>query len=291
MVHSWNYALAVLLATSATTQVTSFQSSSSSNNIHNNINQNQIPGRRFRLPTTHKNIQAITATKALLTSMAVDASYNDNDANIGDALSSVTNAAVDSIANAVKDEPDVDAEVVARKQEMVHKRHTEKLYKVTLPLTMPSDTGISLCEISKGKKLDADLELNLDTLQLENSANRKQSASEDTEIEMDIAKIQRRIYGEFSGLVVSHVRENSAAWEAGVRPGDILKRTSATLGKQMWPKSTLEGVMSAMSSRNAVSDSMEFEFQRLVETTDNQFELSLTRPIGFNLKGKQQSIE
>ena len=220
--------------------------------------------------------------------MAADASSpfnNDNDANIGDALSSVTNAAVDSIANAVKDEPDVDAQEVARKQELVQKRQSAKLYQVTLPLSKSSDIGISLCQISKGPTMDTDMELNLDTLEIE---KRKESETEnDNDIEMDIAKIQRQIYGEYSGLVVSYVRENSAAWEAGVRQGDILKRTSATLGKQMWPKSTLEGVKSAVSSRKAVAESMAFEFQRLVETVDNQFELTLTRPIGFNLRGKQ----
>ncbi len=276
MVHSWNYALAVLLATSAATPVTSFQSSSSrcqTNHIHNSITQNHVPSRRRqRLPTTKET--TITATKASLTSMAADASYNDNDTNVvGDALSSVTNAAVDF----VKDEPDTDAEEVARKKEMVQKRQTEKVFQVTLPLTSPSAIGISVCELN----LDAPLELNLDTLELENVSNREQN-------DIEIAKIQRRIYGEFTGLVVSSVREDSAAWEAGVRPGDILKRTSATLGKQMWPKSTLEGVKSAVSSRNAVAESMEFEFQRLVETVDNQFELTLTRPIGFNLKGKQK---
>eukprot|EP00531_Pseudo-nitzschia_arenysensis_P001163 CAMPEP_0116148964 /NCGR_PEP_ID=MMETSP0329-20121206/18667_1 /TAXON_ID=697910 /ORGANISM="Pseudo-nitzschia arenysensis, Strain B593" /LENGTH=988 /DNA_ID=CAMNT_0003645191 /DNA_START=500 /DNA_END=3466 /DNA_ORIENTATION=- len=217
--------------------------------------------------------------------MAADASFNnDKDANmVGDALSSVTNAAVDSIANAVKDEPDMDAQEVAQKKEMIQKRQTAKSYQVTLPLSSPANIGISLCEIQKGRKLDADLELNLDTLQMEDASKRKES-SESNDIEMEIAKIQRRIYGEFNGLVVSSVREDSSAWDAGVRPGDILKSTSATLGKQMWPKSTLEGVKSAISSRNAVAESMEFEFQRLVETVDNQFELTLTRPIGFNLK-------
>lgn len=292
MVHSWNYALAVLLATSAATPVESFQSTRTNNNIVNNIHQNNRPRRRQRrlpLPTTQKNIQTITATKASLTSMSADASFNnDNDANIGDALSSVTNAAVDSIANAVKDEPDMDAEEVARKQELVQKRQSARSYQVTLPLSKTSEIGISLCQISKGPTLDTDMELNLDTLEI---GKRKEIESETTnDLEMDIAKIQRQIYGEYSGLVVSFVKENSAAWEAGVRQGDILKRTSATLGKQMWPKSTLEGVKSAISSRKAVAESMEFEFQRLVETVDNQFELTLTRPIGFNLRGKQATV-
>jgi hypothetical protein len=296
----------MLLASSTSTQVASFQSGSI-NMINNKQIQNQIPRRRQRVLSTatdNTRTTITTTTKSSLTSMAADASSsfnNDNkntDANIGDALSSVTNAAVDSIANAVKDEPDTDAEEVARKQKMVQNRQAGKSYKVTLPLaaSLVSNLGIRLCQFSKGRKLDSILELNLDTLDMEDgskrtelqkSINSKSNSGSDETTEMDIPSIQRRIDGEFRGLVVSSVRENSAGWDAGVRPGDILKTTSATLGKKMWPKSTLEGVKSAIISRKAVADSMEFEFQHLVETVDNQFELTLTRPIGFNLKGKQ----
>ena len=301
MVHSWNLALAMLLASSTSTLVTSFQSGSISI-INNKQIQNQIPRRRQRVlsTATEKTRTTITTTtKSSLTSMAADASSsfnsdNNNDANIGDALSSVTNAAVDSIANAVKDEPDMDAEEVARKQKMVQNRQVGKSYKVTLPLaaSLVSNLGIRLCQFSKGRKLDSVLELNLDTLDMEDGSKRTElqksiNSDSDETTEMDIPSIQRRIDGEFRGLVVSSVRENSAGWEAGVRPGDILKTTSATLGNKMWPKSTLEGVKSAIISRKAVADSIEFEFQHLVETVDNQFELTLTRPIGFNLKGKQ----
>eukprot|EP00535_Pseudo-nitzschia_heimii_P011711 CAMPEP_0197194020 /NCGR_PEP_ID=MMETSP1423-20130617/28481_1 /TAXON_ID=476441 /ORGANISM="Pseudo-nitzschia heimii, Strain UNC1101" /LENGTH=1084 /DNA_ID=CAMNT_0042647373 /DNA_START=358 /DNA_END=3612 /DNA_ORIENTATION=+ len=291
MVHSWNFAVAVLLASSTTTPVAPFQSSSS-NSISIIGTKNQKHQRRQRLPSAKNFVTTIATTKSSLTSIAADASSsfnNDKDGNIGDAFSSVTNAAVDSIANVVKDEPDVDAEEVARKQKMVKKRRTEKSYRVTLPLSVSSvsNIGIRLSRISKGRKLDADLELNLDTLDLESVSklsNEIGARTQGKDIDMDIPNTLRRIDGEFQGLVVSSVREKSAAWEAGVRPGDILKSTSATLGNQMWPKSTLEGVISAISSRKAVSESMEFEFQHLAETLDNQFELTLTRPIGFNLK-------
>ncbi|KAL3913808.1 MAG: hypothetical protein SGILL_006345, partial [Bacillariaceae sp.] len=107
---------------------------------------------------------------------------------------------------------------------------------------------------------------------------------EENETRMDLGTIQRRIDGEFQGLVVASVEKESAGWMAGVRPGDILKTSSATIGSQLWPKSTLEGVQSAMVSRKAVSESVQFEFQRLGEIVDNQFELTLSRPIGLELK-------
>eukprot|EP00536_Pseudo-nitzschia_multiseries_P012546 jgi/Psemu1/68361/estExt_Genemark1.C_4850014 len=251
-----------------------------------------------------------TPSQSSLTSMAADASssFNNDDGGesssssssiIGETLSSVTNAAVDSIANAVKDEPDTDAEAIARKKN-----------SVTLPLVVQSSAsdmgmGIRLCQISEGRKLDGFMELNLDTLEVEEreqerlagdenegsvgnaNANDNTSTTTVATTTMDVSMIRRRINGEFRGLVVSSVREDSAGWTAGVRPGDILKSTSATLGSQMWPKSTLDGVKSAITSRRAVSDTMEFEFQRLVETEDNKFELTLTRPIGFNLKASK----
>ena len=105
---------------------------------------------------------------------------------------------------------------------------------------------------------------------------------------MDEQGLARRIDGEFQGIVVSSVVQGSAAWTAGVRAGDILQSTSATLGSKLWPKSTLEGVRSAMQSRRAVSNSMEMAFQRLGDAVDNQFELTLTRPIGLQLKGTKK---
>ena len=296
MVHSWSLALAILLASNAATPGTSFQSSGISNSIVNNQIEKHITLRRRKKSSTTKiTITKIGTSKSSLTSMAADASSsfnNDKDA-IGDALSSVTNAAVDSIANVVKDEPDVDAEEIARKQKMVQKRQTGKTYKVTLPLaeSSVSDIGIRVCQFSKGRNLESVFELNFDTLLLEDSTKRSadtDEANDNKDTEMDMYKIQRRIDGEFQGLVVSYVAENSSGWKAGVRPGDILRTTSATLGNQMWPKSTLDGVRSAISSRKAVADTMEFEFQRLGETVDNQFELTLTRPIGLNLRGKQR---
>ena len=223
-------------------------------------------------------------------------------------LSSVTTAAVDSIVSNVIssttgiDEPDVDAIDIARKQELVSQRQKAKTYKVTLPLTsMPSQQrrttrtassvsvsvlslGITLCQISKGRNLDSVFELNLDTLELEDGTKRTNNNINT----WTTSTTRQRIDGNFQGLVVSSVKQGSAGWVSGVRPGDILKTSSATIGNSMWPKSTLDGVKSAVLSRKAVAESIQFEFQRLDAETvvDNQYELTLARPIGLNLKGK-----
>ena len=101
----------------------------------------------------------------------------------------------------------------------------------------------------------------------------------------------------FDGVVVSSVARGGLAWESGVRAGDVLTATSATLGDKLWPKSTLDGVRSAISSRKVIVPTMDFEFRRLVQLEDDtmnsldeevvqSFELALSRPIGINVEGE-----
>ncbi len=216
--------------------------------------------------------------------------FTPNSGALGEAFNSVTHAARDSIANVVRDEPDSDEARIAWKQQQVKQRI--KTYTVTLPLTSSSiiegksqvlSMGMSLCQVNKGREFEG-LELDLDSLEF-----LKTDAVQETEgIErFDEAFLSRCISGEFQGLVVSSVTKEGAAWVAGIRPGDIFKSSSATVGAQRWPKSSLEGVRSAIQSRKAVSGSIQFELQRPREAVDNQYELTLTRPIGLELQGNQ----
>lgn len=214
--------------------------------------------------------------------------FNPSGETIGEAFNSVTQTARDSIANVVRDEPDSDEAVIALKQQQVQQR--TKTYTVTLPLISSSimegqsqvlAMGMSLCQVNKGREFEG-LELDLDSLEfLKTDTVREKEGVE----RLDEATVSRRINGEFQGLVVSSVTKDGAAWTAGVRPGDILKSSSATVGAQRWPKSSLEGVRSAIQSRKVVSGSIQFELQRPGEAVDNQYELTLTRPIGLELKG------
>ena len=206
---------------------------------------------------------------------------------IGDALNSVTNAARDTINEAVSDAPDAEEVIIAEKQRLVGER--VKTYLVTLPLASTSiedksevlSIGLTLSQISKGRMIESTV-LDLDTLEFQESRDLK---NRENVKQTDESSLTKRVDGEFQGLVVSSVVEGSSAWVAGVRAGDILRTTSATLGSQLWPKSTLEGVRSAISSRRAAAGSIQMEFQRLGEAVDNQFELTLARPIGLELKG------
>ena len=51
------------------------------------------------------------------------------------------------------------------------------------------------------------------------------------------------------GVEVALVYEGSKAAQLGVRAGDLIVATSASLGSQMWEKKTLAGVESAIQTR------------------------------------------
>jgi predicted house-cleaning NTP pyrophosphatase (Maf/HAM1 superfamily) len=270
-------AFAILLSTSE--QVQSFH----------NFHPQSLVRERARQKATNVEVQrGVTASSP----NPDDFVASVNGEALGEALNSVTNEARDYIVKAViSDEPDVDEAEIALKQRLVKQR--DKTYKVTLPLAKSRigkaqvlSMGLTLRRINKGRSLDS-LELNLDTLEFVQSSDAAAEKKEGVQ-RMDEASSTKRVAGEFQGLVVASVTEGSAAWAAGVRAGDIVKATSATIGSQLWPKSTLEGVRSAIMSRKAVFESIQFEFQRLGEAVDNQFELTLTRPIGLQLKGKQK---
>ena len=54
----------------------------------------------------------------------------------------------------------------------------------------------------------------------------------------------------------------SAAASGVVRPGDVVVATSGTIGDQMWEKSTLEGVLAAISTRLAISPTIALRLRR-----------------------------
>jgi hypothetical protein len=239
---------------------------------------------------SHSNDRLLSNQKKMTIQRSVSSSSSPpeyNDGSLSDALTSVTNAARESISNAVADDADADAyeAQIGRKKQMVENRM--KTYKVALPLASFSQSkvlsiGLFLRQINKGRAFGSS-HMNLDTLVYEEFGAFDSVGEREM---MDEQGLSRRINGEFQGIVVSSVTKGSAAWTAGVRAGDVLQTTSATMGSQMWPKSTIEGVRSAMQSRKAVSGSIEMGFQRLGEAVDNQFELSLTKPIGLQMKGK-----
>jgi hypothetical protein len=162
-----------------------------------------------------------------------------------------------------------------------------------------STVGMSLRQVYSGRKL-SELALDVDTLRFQSFVGELQGRDVPEEEAEDYSlgslqvlqnSVLKLVDESFDGVVVSSVTRGGLAWQAGVRAGDVLVATSATIGSKLWPKSTLDGVRSAISSRKVISPSMDFEFRRLtidkVEAEYVQsFELSLSRPIGINVEGK-----
>ena len=164
-------------------------------------------------------------------------------------------------------------------------------------IAIANSVGMSLRQVYSGRRL-SELALDVDTLRFQSFGGELQGRdfSED-EADESLGSLQvlqnsvlKLVADSFDGVIVSSVTRGGLAWQAGVRAGDVLAATSATIGSKLWPKSTLDGVRSAISSRKVISPVMDFEFRRLalekVEAESVQsFELSLSRPIGINVEG------
>mmetsp|Transcript_22966 Transcript_22966/g.49697 ORF Transcript_22966/g.49697 Transcript_22966/m.49697 type:complete len:1104 (+) Transcript_22966:265-3576(+) len=180
-------------------------------------------------------------------------------------------------------------------------------------IALANTIGMSLRQVYGGRKL-SELALDVDTLRFQSFVDELQGRrvdgreGDDAEVTVDmdatkydpllsLGSVQvlqnsalQMLKESFDGVVVSSVAQGGLAWNAGVRAGDVLTATSATLGNKLWPKSTLDGVRSAISSRKVLSPTMDFKFRRVaLEEVDGveavqSFELSLSRPIGINVE-------
>ena len=65
------------------------------------------------------------------------------------------------------------------------------------------------------------------------------------------------------GVEVANVSVGGSACASGlVQPGDIIEATSGTVGDALWEKSSLEGVLAALSTRLAIQDSVAVRLKR-----------------------------
>jgi len=179
------------------------------------------------------------------------------------------------------DDSDLDQQEVDRRRERIMNRIGGN-YKVTLNIK-DSDIGMTLSQVDAGLRVSS-MELNLDSLTLDSEHTRNQQGTWQRASKEEITD---KMEQDFTGVVVAAVVEGGSAWKAGIRPGDVLLAVSATVGKSVWPKSSLEGVRSAIVSRKIASGTVDLELRRAGERVDNQFELSLTKPIGLLLQETQ----
>jgi len=206
------------------------------------------------------------------------------------------------VTNAVQTDDDAEEIELAERRRKVTERSGS--FRVTLPLiqkeeetvSQPSTImGMTLRQFYTGQQISSQI-LNLDTLVIESLASEENPSHRNSMYDnaehvsdpesISVAIMQERLAPNISGVYVSRVEKGGPAWNAGIRPGDVLASTAATFGDAMWPKTTLEGVKSALSSRKMISGSATFEFVRTdVQEAVSTYELTLTRPIGLNLRG------
>ena len=234
-----------------------------------------------------------TARSILTTQRHNSASFRDyadniikrSDSHVENSPSQVARSATAQRMDALLAEP------TAARRMAVQARLTQggETYKVTLPLV---GAGLSIGQVAVVPGLAAnntqrilqDVELDLNSLQMVSSLEQQQQQQE------RIAALPADLDPNFLGCLVTAVLKESVAWEQGVRPGDVVVATSATLGEGMWPKSSLAAVQSALTSRAAMANKFTLELQTPVAVTaraskqDNRYELSIRRPTGLKMQ-------
>jgi len=254
-------------------------------------------------------------TRRLSTSAV--ASYYDNEDNFDGRTNSISGSGTDS---PYLDTLGRDEVFKRRKRKVVVEQSTfgggkTNTYDVTLPMIKAPSTdsttqslGLQIREINERGQISGS-SLDLDSM-------RYQSVAEEVFRDMDVVTpdnveedgpigsvqvlnlpVNYVLDPEMKGVIVSGVVRGSTSWNAGVRSGDFLIATSATLGDKMWPKSTLEGVRSAVSSRKIMSSStMDFQFKRAgfsIQSADEvvkEFEISLMRPLGVKIADNEDQF-
>eukprot|EP00617_Octactis_speculum_P008051 CAMPEP_0185779356 /NCGR_PEP_ID=MMETSP1174-20130828/95563_1 /TAXON_ID=35687 /ORGANISM="Dictyocha speculum, Strain CCMP1381" /LENGTH=1021 /DNA_ID=CAMNT_0028468473 /DNA_START=210 /DNA_END=3275 /DNA_ORIENTATION=+ len=96
-----------------------------------------------------------------------------------------------------------------------------------------------------------------------------------------------------SDVTVSEVTIGSNAYVAGVRVGDRIVATQATVGDEMWVKTTLDGVIVAVTSRLKYNDQIRLRLERPFDSAEElrmrssvpeTMVVELRKPLGFEVE-------
>lgn len=267
--------------------------------------------------TATKSFKSIIRSSRTIISVSASAmqdgmtSKTPDDVNLSSSLqaavSNVTISYLDSLSVQAAEDDRTEAAAGARRERVLRRLggSVGETYKITLPFSKhkakavsssaTKALGICIGQVAQGGSALSDYELDLDTLQIvdatqksfESSGSASSQQDPQAVVRMDAVNVLPRADISGAALLVSSVVKDSLAWQQGVRPGDLLMATSATMGDQMWPKSSLAGVQSALSSRRNMADSMSLEFRRMQDAVDNQFQLTLPRPTGMQMQDSE----
>jgi len=105
------------------------------------------------------------------------------------------------------------------------------------------------------------------------------------------------------GIVVDEVLPRSNAALSGIMKGDKVVATSATFGDQIWPKSNLEGIISALNTRFFLNQPCTLRLERSLKDELPQYkyknqvtetyQVSLAKPLGIEIEqgeGDRQGV-
>jgi len=213
-----------------------------------------------------------------------DRKNKKNMATSGDIRSAMSNITA-SYMESMSMETDVEDQEVQERLDQRSKVNSapgkSDTFRVSFDLT--EKLGFSLVQVSPGRKI-SNSNLDLDQFMGAEEATEDELALQQ---KMDWPTVAGQVSSEFKGLLVSSVTQGSAAWEGGVRAGDVLTSASATLGDALWPTSTLDGIQSALRSRKVTSPEASVDFIRIAaqdQTAMNQYQLTLQRPLGIEVQ-------
>jgi hypothetical protein len=160
--------------------------------------------------------------------MSASTLYNPDDKNdIQTAFQTMSSECLDSLSGALSDDDDPYEVEIALKKQMVKARAdrpTLGTYRVSFAMANP--LGMTFCQMDPGLVF-SDVDLDVDTLTSQAAPLSGANANLAT---IDLKTTQERLGPNFRGILVSSVVKEGRAWKAGIRPGDIVAATSATVG-------------------------------------------------------------
>lgn len=148
---------------------------------------------------------------------------------LSDNVKEITSQSLESLSRVVTDEDiDLYEAELAKKKQNIQERSRE--YQVTLPLT--EKLGVTLCQANAGQDF-SDVDLNVDSLKFQAppAPSTSDQQKEGEVVAMNPCEVKKRLDPNFRGVVISSVVKGGRAWQKGIRPGDTLLSTSATMGE------------------------------------------------------------
>mmetsp|Transcript_2856 Transcript_2856/g.8006 ORF Transcript_2856/g.8006 Transcript_2856/m.8006 type:complete len:1071 (+) Transcript_2856:141-3353(+) len=227
---------------------------------------------------------ALSSGRRFVSSTWREPEYDSGEKQIRAAVSNITSSYMESMSMETdEEEAEVQQRLDQRNKAFASSGRRDSF---RVPFNFEEGFGLSLVQVSAGRKLSSKT---FDLDQLISSEKTDSNAEDDSQQQqtMDWPTVAGRLNPEFKGLLVSSVAQGSRAWQGGVRAGDVLVSSSATIGDAVWPTSSMDGLQSALRSRKVTSSNIALEFARamsLDQEATNRYQLTLQRPLGIEVQ-------